>query len=361
MAKTEELNSGEPLPGQPDGSEGALPVQQAEWICNHLDSDGEAKFADFKIAFPQRPTEGWHHTSHAVLIALKRAGVPASRDDAENRLWIKFEGTQGKLPPDGKYLKPRHYHTKSFRPYEEVHRKRRIGELVARYLKEFSDEGKRKRWSVLLGSGSTIFEVGKAMADLAEQEGPYQQLFWTVNIALAAYWCERDRPPVEKVSIPEAVLETNSFRFATMQKPSWSPAIAVVGVDGCLYEEEHAKVTLYANEVSVANNTTVFVTSATDTVICCLASSKMAFEPGKGQNSGPPIRFPFPLVKNYLRRFLVTDEDPQEDIVAILEKDDWVIVTKPEDWRKLPPSRRNDEPPSNYPPRGTRSRGTRRQ
>jgi hypothetical protein len=87
--------------------------------------------------------------------------------------------------------------------------------------------------------------------DFNGRTGQYEQLFWTVNIALAAAWCELEQPPVDKISIPEAVLETKTFRFATMQLPAWSAAIVVVGADGCLIEETEQKterVILYANE-----------------------------------------------------------------------------------------------------------------
>ncbi len=308
----------------------------------------------------------WHRTVHPVAVALPRVGV---------RVRLESEGL---FLESG--LEPMRYHTPAFTPYDgDAAAKELIGSLVAKRLRALSDDP--HRLSVFLGGGSTIFHVGREMCKIATQaaqsqqtsrgsakaEGatrevaaraPYGQLFWTINVALAADWCESEFPPAAKVSIPQAVLETRTFRCATIvQKPSWYAAIVIVGADGCLYHEETDKVVLYANQEEVAQITNGFLESATHSVICCLAKSKMNWQRTEGQNAGPPLVFPFPLRKNHLHRYLVTDALPPEEICRSLESEDWVIVTNDADWAKVPLSRqaRPSEPkaPKSAPVRRT--------
>jgi hypothetical protein len=63
----------------------------------------------------------------------------------------------------------------------------------------------------------------------------------------------------------------------------------------------------------------------------------MQFKSNEGQNAGPPIMFPR---KQGIRRYLVTDQIPNDPIKSNLEKDDWIIVSRYEDWNLLPLSLR---------------------
>ena len=145
--------------------------------------------------------------------------------------------------------------------------------------------------------------------------------------------CESDKPPVDKISIPEAVLETKAFRFATMVEPGWSAAMVVVGADGCYFSKEDQKVTLYANEEAVAKNTDLFVKNATHTIIVCLASRKI----GRDRNSGPIIHPPR-TVKGVVRA-LVTDDKLPREIENVFKRERWTIITCQDDWKDLPAPR----------------------
>jgi len=156
---------------------------------------------------------------------------------------------------------------------------------------------------------------------------PYKQMFWSVNFPLLADWCEKVKSPVDEVHVPEGILKTKTFRYASMQAPPWHAPIVVVGADGCYYNRATDTARLYANDGAVAVNTNLFLETATDTVICCLASTKLKFEEGKGQNCGPWINEP----DNVPRKYLFTDTEPREGktiIKALRDKNGWKIFTQ---------------------------------
>lgn len=288
--------------------------KQCRWILEQLRSKRRVRFEEFESAFagsdgaaPAKLRPDWSRAIRAVATTLGELRVPVEVLNSG----LKLNGE----------LEPARYTTKRFRPDDEFAAKQKIGDLVASFLR--SD--KSGRVSVFLGSGSTIYHVGLKM----REHGPYEQrLFWTVNIALAAAWCESEEPPVDKISIPEAVLETKTFRFATMREPGWAAAMVIVGADGCFYNSEEQTVTLYANEESVAKNTDLFVNHATHTVMVCLASKKIGFD----RNAGPIIHPP----RKGVIRALVTDQRPHQEIANVFEREGWTIVTEEKDWAALP-------------------------
>lgn len=290
--------------------------RQCEWIMEQLESEKAVTSAEFKSEFGENDKirSDWSRVHRAVHAVLSKLDIPVKLVDAGSQ--------NAKLVLNGK-LEPTRYTTRGFRPDEEFKKKQRIGELVARYLKDQAKIG-TSRPSVLLGSGSTIYHVGLKMIDCGHYES---RLFWTVNVALAAAWCERgEKAPVDKVTIPEGVLEAKTFRFGAMKPPAWSAAVVVVGADGCHYDAEEETLTLYANEHAIADNTDLFVGNAKHMVIVCLASSKIG-----GRNMGPIIHPP----KENIIRVLVTDAQPSEEIAAVFENDNWLIVTDETDWSKV--------------------------
>jgi hypothetical protein len=292
--------------------------RHCRWICQRLRENGVVTRSEFIAYFEagnpasERPklNSDWSRDMHAIKATLEELGIEVNIDEDRAALC--------RLGP----LEPVRYVSRYFESNRDIAAKGRIGELVAKFLR---DEELCGRMSVFLGSGSTIFHVGRRMMD----HGPYKQLFVTVNVALASLWCEADQPPASKISIPEAVLETETFRFATLKRPGWTPAIAIVGADGCHYDEEKDEVFLFAMDDSIANNTNLFTSSATDLVICCLASGKIDYF---GRNMGPRIYPP----RKGVRLALVTDERPFVTIARAFEKGGWSIVTEYEHWKQLP-------------------------
>ena len=282
-----------------------------EWICDQLRKSGRVTKKQFVSEFSKgqeaKLGPDWSRAMNAVKAILKQLSIEVE----ERGPSLVLKGT----------FEPSRYKTKNFQPNQDADAKQRIGELVARFLK---DEDLSLGMSVFLGSGSTIFRVGCEMC----KYGPYEQLFATVNLPLANLLCEHDPPPVDQISIPEAVLETKKCRFATMQKPGWTPATVIVGADGCHYDSERGEVFLYAMDEAVARNTNLFVQNATDLVIVCLASRKIGF----ARNMGPLI---FPPRRG-VRRALVTDKPPFEAIAKAFEKNSWVIITEYSHWVGLP-------------------------
>jgi hypothetical protein len=214
------------------------------------------------------------------------------------------------------------YETDSFRPYDFAEEKAIIGMLVARYLKF------REGYHVLLGSGSTVFHVGRSMKYFE----PYPQSLWTINFPLMAEWCELGTSPVDEIQVPKGALKTKTFRYASMKAPPWDAPIVVVGADGCFLDRRANKAKLYANEDSVADNTNRFIEKATDTVICCLVSQKLEkYDRLSGQKSGPIIKTK--LFDEAIQKFLVTDKNMENNpLIDALRGDSWKIVTQIEDW-----------------------------
>ena len=151
------------------------------------------------------------------------------------------------------------------------------------------------------------------------------------NIPLAALFCEpRQTRPVSKISIPEAVLDTDTSRFSTMPGLGWPLTVSIVAADGCFYDEDSKKVVLYGNEEAVATNTNIFVQNTRHTVLFCLTSNKIKVGFAPNPNTGPPIRPP----KKPVIRVLVTDHRYQR-AVDTLTADDWLIVTEEADWTRV--------------------------
>lgn len=230
---------------------------------------------------------------------------------------------------------PTRFESEFFRPYDQIESKDKIGKLVAYFLRYVKDR------NVLLGSGSTVYHVGKNMIKLVEQHPTlkrYRQLFWTVNLALAAELSITDKDVISRVSIPEGQLRTMTFRFSRIRRPEWYCPIAVVSADGCYFEPskidgEPPEANLYANEVAVAENTNLFIDQAVDTVICCLSSSKLEYRAGNGQNAGPPIKKPSDDPKKKgVNWYLVTDKKLGEMETQSLTRSNWKIITKLDDW-----------------------------
>lgn len=292
--------------------------EQVRWICDKLlHASGTVSREDFVTYFLGDETSrtnvdnlkaAWSRAKNAVETVLASVDMIVQERDATLRLKTPLG-----LPQ---------FATAHFQSDQDFEAKQCIGDLVAGFL---ADKELSGGMSVFLGSGSTVFHVGYKMCE----RGPYEQLFATVNIPVAALWCQRNRPPVEQVSIPEAVLETPRARLATIQKPSWTPAISIVGADGCHYEPDRDEVSFYAMNESVALNTNLFARNATDLVIVCLASGKMDF----GRNMGPRIDLPR---SRGVRRALVTDKRPIKVIADAIRAAGWTIITKDQDWRHLP-------------------------
>jgi DeoR/GlpR family transcriptional regulator of sugar metabolism len=256
----------------------------------------------------------WNRAVHAIYAVLKKQewhvtlhGTTLTLDDRES--------VKDRESPLARYT------TTRFQATSELIAKQRIGELIASFLHEPT----LSNMTVFLGSGSTVFHVGLKMC---EGERRYSQRFVTVNIPLVSVWCTQPNPPVNKISIPEAVLETQTFRFSTMPALRWPLTISVLGADGCFYDE--GKVVLYGNEESVAANTSLFVQNTRHTVLLCLTSSKIKLGFAMNTITGPPISSP----KRDVIRVVVTDER-YENSVQAFQKDGWMIVTESEDWEAV--------------------------
>lgn len=288
-----------------------------KWLVEELKRKREVSRAEFELQFkPDKliPAD-WSRVSRSVHATLHAIGYDIVLDRS-TKLILKNSG-------------PRRFANRFFQPNELSAEKNRIGWLVAHYLK------KQANRHVLLGSGSTVFHVGRNMQQIAAKVGQYEQLFWTVNIALAALWCEDNESPVDRLQIPKGELRTATFRYASMENPDWNCPIAVVGADGCYLHDSVAS--LYANETSVAHNTNHFASRALDSVICCIVSEKLIYDRSLGQNAGPPIHGPHkePEKRGAIKWFLVTDKklDPNKHPkIRALADAGWKIVADLPDW-----------------------------
>jgi hypothetical protein len=301
------------------------------WIFERLTNNGKVSSTDFVNQFSKASDDearkrakkkllpSWNRAEHATFAILSAQKRRIFREDSSLRLEPEQK------PPNAKSdLAP--YTNPNFQPDSEAHKKEQIGGLIADFLSETLIRGK----TIFLGSGTTILHVGLKMC---EANKPYSQRFVTVNIALAAAFCARDVSPVSKISIPEGVLETQTFRFSTMPGPGWPLTVSVVAADGCYYDDERRRVMLYANEESVATNTSLFVKNTKHTVVVCLTSEKITRGFAQNPNTGPPIAEP----KKGVIRVLVTDTRAEIDakLFQVFENDGWLIVTKKPDWEKV--------------------------
>ena len=139
---------------------------------------------------------------------------------------------------------------------------------------------------------------------------------------------------MSRIQIPEGHLRTSKYRFESMQRPDWSVPVAVIGADGCFYDYSRDSAILYANDRTVADNTNIFFRGATDSVICCISSTKLTDNPKQGQNSGPPIDSPNVHRNTAVKCYLVTDdvENGENRKIKALKNQGWRIVTKLHDW-----------------------------
>jgi len=255
----------------------------------------------------------WNRAIHAIYAILSQSGTKISKERSGLILAAKvaFEDDQSALS---------RYTTDRFQPKADKEAKQHIGKLIASFLAKPRLRGK----TIFLGSGSTIFHVGLEMCEAGHQ---YDQRFVTVNIPLAAVWCEKKVPPVNKISIPGAVLDTQTFRFSTMPGPGWPLTVSIVGADGCVYDWDKEELVFYGNEESVATNTNLFVQNTRHSVLFCLTSRKLEMGFAENPNTGPPILPP----KKGVIRVLVTDKC-EENTVKAFEKYGWMIVTEDRDW-----------------------------
>src|SRR5690242_12477866 len=107
-------------PDSPSGGTGkssSKPAQFAlrcKWICDQLNKTGKVTKKDFAASDKANNVDVmWHSLSHAIRVALQTAEFPVEYDEDEKALYVVFSETRDN------YLKPTHYHTKSFRPYED--------------------------------------------------------------------------------------------------------------------------------------------------------------------------------------------------------------------------------------------------
>ena len=296
--------------------------QRAEWICIQLASNKSVslkEFTDFcsqmakepgeKSVKPENLASEWSKLAWGIASALTHVGYSVSFED-------------GDTPDDGKSLKcPQfevaRYKSDAFLVYDKPEKKKKIGNLVAFFLRE-----KIERRSVFLGSGSTVFWVGRAMF---EQKVSFEHLFYSINIPLICYWAELSKegtvPPVKSVKIPEGSFQIAEFRYGPMRElqRQREVGVAVVGADGCRYDPKSASVSLYANSEDVGNNTNSITDMAVHAVVVCLTSDKISEDPGKGP--GPTISG-----RSGVTGILVTDEDPGEAVVNACIESNWFPV-----------------------------------
>jgi hypothetical protein len=293
------------------------------WIYAQLTSTGRVAKNDFFTWFraqsfgknTRNPDPNWHRASHAIYAILTKQEKPIEKEDQALVLHQPERLQHNALD---------RYMTDRFQTDEESGAKEHIGGLIAPFLLHKS----LRKKTIFLGSGSTILNVGLKMC---KENQHYPQRFVTVNIPLAALLCEpRQTRPVSKISIPEAVLDTDTSRFSTMPGLGWPLTVSIVAADGCFYDEDSKKVVLYGNEEAVATNTNLFVQNTRHTVLFCLTSNKIKVGFAANPNTGPPIRPP----KKPVIRVLVTDQRYQRAVDA-LTADDWLIVTEPADWNKV--------------------------
>jgi hypothetical protein len=256
-----------------------------------------------------------------MLDLRKRLDKYYSLDGRNDELHIQIANKPYRLEEHGS--RAVRYDTAWSQTTREGEAKQRIGELIAPFLSDNLLKGK----TIFLGNGSTVYHVGLKMC--AENRS-YDQRFVTVNIPLAALWCESKQPPVSQVSIPEAVLDTRTSRIKTMPGPGWPLTVSIVDADGCFYDEDKKEVVLYGKDESEATNTSLFVQNTRHTVLFCLTNTKVKMGFAQNPNTGPPISPP----KRGVIRVLVTNER-YEIAIKAFEKDGWLIVTELDDWKPV--------------------------
>ena len=226
--------------------------ERAEWVCNNLVAGvtlEQFKEHASKVAAAKggtTPLDGtlrgdFSRLAHGICAALRKMGVP-----------VVFEGGRIQTP----IIEPTPFSTEKFPSEEKAQEKRQIGTLVAAHLK-------KKPWnrlSVLLGSGTTVYWVGRAIGE----QGNYSQVFHSINIPVLAHWSKMENAPVKKVTVPEGVFDIETFRYGSMNDFTnvKKVGIAVIGADSCLYDAAKPSVELFANEVPVGQITNRIVLMA---------------------------------------------------------------------------------------------------
>lgn len=284
-------------------------------LCNQivekLKVDGKAKKSDF----PEADKSQFSYAQRAIKAALHAADwdVSVTSSDREVELCLTKTGDS--------YL--RRYDTDLFRTNHQTLEKRKIGQLVSLYLAALPRR-------VLLGSGSTVHWVGRALAEFPPQIADRMAEVLTVNIALASYWCEF-KAPFDAISVLAGYLDTKRFRYRRMSPPAFPMPIVVFGADGCYYDEESDEgASLFGVYSDVSSNTGDFIANARDTVICCLTHDKL--EHTDRQNCGEEFEKPQPFVQ----KILVTDKEPESKLKKnALEKAGWKTITCLSDWKQL--------------------------
>jgi hypothetical protein len=221
--------------------------------------------------------------------------------------------------------KPNEYHNPAFDPTTNDEAKRSIGNTMAGLLHKIDE------MHTFLGSGTTCYHVGLAMERLVQETGqPYRQIVWTVNIALAARWCNRSEHwPVRRVHVPEGVLDPMTYRYSQIaRKPDWFAGFVVFSADGAFLNKETGKMDFYANSEEVKQATSFFISKATNAVFCCLTGDKLVA--ADRYKSGPTILLP--ENPDAPRRCLVTHGTLKPEVEAALKHDKWEIVRSVDEW-----------------------------
>jgi hypothetical protein len=255
----------------------------------------------------KRPASDWSVHSRAVATVLETAGWIVTRDFES----IIVEGGGFGL-----------FRNAQFDPRSELKNKRTIGQLIALYI------ACHKATTVAIGSGTSAFHCGLALASLPPLEGIQVS---TVNVALAAFWATLSsssaslRPPVADVLIPKGRLNLASFRFGEKVEYQ-NVALTVIGADGCKLHRPQVP-ELWGKYSSTSENTNELMNQTSCAIVCALQSSKL--EHKDRTDSGGALKVP----KKGIPIYLVTDQRPKDNpIIEDLEKDGWRVVTDLSHW-----------------------------
>lgn len=273
--------------------------------------------------FPNLDAGKWSYAHRAIMVALQAAGW-----DVQLKTEKKGE-TRLDCDKIGEGFE-RRYHTEAFPTATERDEKRKIGRLASLYI------GAHNR-RVLFGSGSTVFWVGRALAQFPQSfaKGNHQE-FWTFNPALASYWCEFSSP-FDQIGIVDGLLDCKRYRYRRLGADAlgFPPPVFVFGADGCYYDIKEETASLYALQSDISANTDAFLKASTDSVLCCLTSRKLEYS--ERQNAGE--KFAEPENKK-VQKILVTDQRPKIPTMTKYLEDEskggWKIVSKISDWMALP-------------------------
>lgn len=279
--------------------------EHVRWTGNELQQRGQVSRDDFAQRFQAETSSvdvAWFHVRHAVFTVLQTTGTPVQWDAGKKML--------------------------SIRGMENLHKKDRIGNLVAQRVYELSD-GKGQP-SLYLGNGSVVGRVGKALADIAGQKKlQLQQTVLTTNMDVVRHWNAAEVPPSASLSVPGGIIDVRRNEIQGLQELPWQSTVSVVQADG--YTIQNYRTILLSQSPDATQNTRLAAANTSDTLICCM-TSKDAEEAGRG---GGFFLFSDPVLRARMRgvyKYLVTDAAPTEEARKGLKFDDWTLVTKDEDW-----------------------------